>query len=174
MTGKPKVLLFLSIVFAALLGFGVTQAAGVYCTGGPCYGDSSANNMIGTDGWDRMEAYDGRDHLWGMPTGDDLHGGGDGDIIYGNPGNDVIRGQTGNDKVLCNTLECGLDGGNGDDQIHGWVGLDVLIGGPGNDTMYGDDNVDNLYARDGQKDFLYGGEANDWCQVDNIDFYSGC
>jgi len=159
----------------ALACLGSTQAsATIYCTGGPCYGGPAENWMIGTDGWDLIESYDGRDHIWGMPTGDDLHGGADGDIIYGNPGNDVIRGQNGNDWVLCNVDDCGLDGGNGDDEIHGWVGTDVLIGGPGNDEMYGDDQPDRLYARDGQKDFVNGGDANDFCQVDNIDFYQWC
>jgi Ca2+-binding RTX toxin-like protein len=130
--------------------------------------------MIGTDLWDKIESHDGRDHIWGMPTGDDLLGGADGDIIYGNPGNDVIRGQNGNDWVLCNVADCGLDGGNNDDDIHGWVGTDVLIGGPGNDEMFGGDQPDRLYARDGQRDFVYGGDADDFCQVDDYDFYQWC
>ena len=97
--------------------------------GGHAAGDtlSSIENLIGSDGNDRL-------------TGDDsLDGGDDDDIIYGGAGTDIMGGGDGDDW-LCGGQGQGdwLVGGDGDDRLYGGDGYaDVLIGGAGADVLNG-------------------------------------
>lgn len=155
--------------------FGITSAgAAIYCGGGVCNGTNSGEFLIGSSGWDDIYGKGGSDHLYGKQTGDDLRGGDQNDYIEGNPGNDVIRGQKGNDSRICNTLDCGLMGGNGNDLIFGFDGRDTLEGGAGEDVMEGNNNDDIFRAYDNKRDVIYGGHGNDICIVDSKDVYYSC
>jgi Ca2+-binding RTX toxin-like protein len=60
-------------------------------------------------------------------------------------------------------------GGYGKDDIYGGYGNDFLDGGPGEDTLKGGWGGDTLYARDGERDFLSGGEDYDVAYIDPDD-----
>lgn len=71
-------------------------------------GDSSPNDIVGTDGADVIR---------GLGGGDDL---------YGRAGNDIIRGGAGRDDI---------EGEEGNDRLFGGPGEDDIYGGPGNDRI---------------------------------------
>ena len=64
---------------------------------------------------------------------DRLIGGGGNDSLTGGAGNDTLAGDAGNDT---------LDGGAGNDSLDGGTGNDSIIGGDGNDTANGGDGND--------------------------------
>jgi len=174
-SSRSRVLYVASLVFACLAGVGFAHATGaINCPGGYCAGTAKNNEMYGTTTYDMIESLAGNDKVWGRATGDDLHGGADGDYIEGNAGNDVIRGQLGNDRAVCDGVECGLNGGQGDDVIYGFDGNDTLFGGDGNDILNGDNHNDNLRAYDGLQDLVFGGAGTNVCSVDARDIYVGC
>ena len=82
------------------------------------------------------------------------------ETITGSAANDVLVGLGGNDVLY---------GKRGNDVIRGGIGNDRLYGGPGRDYMLGEPGNDRLYARDGQRDTVYGGPGFDEAWVDGLD-----
>ena len=65
------------------------------------------------------------------------------------------------------------NGERGDDRISGYSYRDVLIGGRGRDRIYGEDGRDYINARDGQRDYVDGGDGRDTARVDRKDIVIG-
>ena len=63
----------------------------------------------------------------------------------------------------------GIFAGAGNDTVWGGYGDDFIDGGAGNDILMGGWGADTLYARDGQKDYLSGGEGYDKAYIDPDD-----
>ena len=129
-------------------------------------GERGEADTVGTDiegvlgGWssDTLLGNGRPNYLAGGPGGDLVVGAGGGDVLYGNRGNDKIVGGRGWD---------GIDGGSGNDTIRcgggadgcqGGPGADVITGGPGTDNLNGGAGNDTLYARDRNRDEVYGGD----------------
>lgn len=87
----------------------------------------------------------------GSDKNDTLVGSGANDVLLGRGGNDSLNGRGGNDV---------LQGGIGNDRLTGGSGRDYLVGGPGNDF---------LYARDGERDTVFGSPGFDEAWVDRFD-----
>lgn len=132
-------------------------------------GDEGNNVLAGNDGNDRLDGRDGDDHLIGGAGNDRLHGGngaddldgGDGnDRLIGGAGDDDLDGGVGNDRLSGGTGNDDLSGGLGNDNLHGGSGQDVLDGGDGNDRLNGGSGNDVL--KDGAgNDRVYGGNGDD-------------
>ncbi|MEZ6095752.1 MAG: calcium-binding protein [Pirellulaceae bacterium] len=71
----------------------------------------------------------------------------------------------GNDRLL---------GDSGQDEIHGGEGIDIIQAGIGNDTVYGDEGDDSIYLGEGD-DYAEAGDGNDFLIGDagNDDVYLG-
>jgi Ca2+-binding RTX toxin-like protein len=89
-------------------------------------GNSSSNDIFGTDFGDVLLGLGGNDNLRGQ-DGDDTLDGGD--------GNDRLFGEAGQDSLV---------GGAGDDDLDGGAGADVLKGGAGNDEYAIADAADTI------------------------------
>ena len=109
----------------------------------------------------------------GSAGADGFDGGGGGDEIHGAGGNDDLAGGGGNDRVF---------GDAGDDVVEGTYDTDTVDGGPGMDRIYGDiagcsvfcsPDVDQLFARDGQRDIVNCGGPGT-AQVDQLDLVGRC
>jgi Ca2+-binding RTX toxin-like protein len=87
----------------------------------------------------------------GSDTSDTMTGTGANDVLLGRGGNDKLDGRAGNDV---------LRGGIGNDRLTGGRGRDYMVGGPGNDM---------LFARDGERDTVFGGPGFDEAWVDRSD-----
>ena len=98
--------------------------------------------------------------LAGTDEKDVLRGGPGGDFIFGNGGDDRISGLTGADQI---------DGGPGRDFLRGGSGNDRIVGGAGGDRLHGGRGRDRLFARDGARDWLFGGPGVDTARVDHRD-----
>jgi Ca2+-binding RTX toxin-like protein len=109
------------------------------------------NQVVGTDGPDRLKATTGFDIICGFGGDDVLIGGGGGDVLLGGAGNDRLLGGSANDV---------LRGGEGNDRLAGGLGADELWGEAGDDRLDGGDNVDSLHGGPG-RDRLLGGSGND-------------
>ncbi len=81
------------------------------------------NDIIDTDGEDRLRGTDNADRIFGLD------------------GDDRMRGRDGNDELF---------GGSGDDRMRGDDGDDTLIGGPGNDVLFGNDGSDTFVLAVGE------------------------
>lgn len=86
--------------------------------------------------------------LEGRRGNDDLRGGRAPEHLRGGGGNDIVRGRRGRDTIT---------GGRGRDRLIGGRGSDRLAGGGGNDL---------LFARDGRRDRLDGGDGLDIARID--------
>ncbi len=102
--------------------------------GGP--GDDTLTLRYGD--WNQVEGGDGDDHLFGGTRVD---------LLIGGPGRDVLDGRAGND-----TLHDGAaaDPDGEDDVLLGGPGVDALYSHGGVDRLEGGDDLDYLYARDGE------------------------
>ena len=87
----------------------------------------------------------------GSDTSDTMIGTNANDVLLGRGGNDKLDGRGGNDV---------LQGGPGNDRLTGGRGRDYFVGGPGNDM---------LFARDGERDTVFGGPGFDEAWVDRSD-----
>jgi len=116
--------------------------------------------VVGSAGYDDIQAGDGRDvvvgrggggSLWSGPRADAVVGGSGQDRIFGGMGNDALHGKREDDRVVGMPGNDLLLGGFGTDTMEGRDGNDLMFGGPGPDTMFGGMN----------DDVLCGGTAND-------------
>jgi len=90
---------------------------------------------------------------------DRLDGGTGDDVLYAGKGNDRLFGADGNDSLL---------GGDGFDVLYGGAGSDVLVGGGDTDFLKGGVGADQIFARDGQLDFICS-DKRDTVEKDDID-----
>src|SRR5206468_3296742 len=131
-----------------------------------------------------IDAGPGNDNPIDGGEGDDvIHGGSGNDVLIGGRGNDTLDGGLGDDDFEGIPGE-GLFGGNppsqgaGQDYLEGGNGDDALTGGPDVDTFYGEDpscasnsctGRDQIFARDGNPEFVACGPGIDAAQVDGND-----
>lgn len=93
---------------------------------------------------------------------------------YGGPGNDTItlrgdtidarvNGEEDNDVLVAMDNNYGviLFGGVGDDRLYGSKFNDVMFDGPGRDFVFGLGGHDEFDSRDGEPDWVMGGDGND-------------
>jgi hypothetical protein len=73
----------------------------VVCTGGSCSGSNANELIIGTTGYDEIDAKNGTDCVVGGGGDDDLNGGNDDDVIIGAAGNDTLDGGPKKDTDIC-------------------------------------------------------------------------
>ena len=92
----------------------------------------SIENVVGSQGNNRIVGNGAANVLDGMAGNDTLSGGGGGDSLFGGAGIDNLNGDAGNDI---------LNGGAGNDAMNGGAGLDTFVfaDGFGNDTIRGFD-----------------------------------
>jgi dipeptidyl aminopeptidase/acylaminoacyl peptidase len=79
------------------------------------------------------------------------------DLLVGGDGNNTLCGEGGNDTLIGGGSNDRLVGGSGDDYLAGGGGSDLYAGGPG------DDRID---ARDGNEDWVAGGDGRDTALLD--------
>lgn len=128
----------------------------------------------------------GKDTIYGDGGSDHIEGGTEDDIILGDDnktrllgkfhGNDTIYAGDGNDQIWGSGGNDTIYGGRGDDYIDGDArkenleeernGADTLHGGDGKDTIFGGGNGENTIAGAGKKDYLYGGQGDDYLHGD--------
>jgi len=77
-------------------------------------------------------------------------------------GNDVLLGSA------C-TVAVVFFGEAGNDRLYGSPYGDVLDGGAGRDVMNGLGGDDQFYARDGETDWILGGDGNDTAICDDLE-----
>lgn len=126
----------------------------------PGFKDDPRNQIVGTDGDDRLEGTDGDDIICGLDGNDTIFGFGGNDILVGGAGNDDIRGAAGNDQARGGGGRDILRGGGGNDTLKSGAGKDIARGGGGNDVIRGGKGNDTLAGGKG-KDRLFGGGGND-------------
>ena len=93
---------------------------------------------------------------------------------YGGPGDDQVsiagncidaqvEGNDGNDVIwaLDNNYGVVLFGGAGNDRLYGSRFNDVIFDGAGSDFVFGLDGNDELHSRDGEGDWVMGGDGDD-------------
>jgi Ca2+-binding RTX toxin-like protein len=134
--------------------------------GAPGENDLIANDIEEVDGGqadDTMTGNDGPNVLVGADGNDTIDGRGGADTLDGTMGNDTVLGRGGADTVA---------GGHGDD---------LVDGGPGQDNIYGEyaigcstlmaciGGADEIRARDGERDLISCGVADDHAVIDSID-----
>lgn len=109
-----------------------------------------ADNLVGTEGDDSINALSGNDTVSGLGGNDTLNGQGGSDLIEGNADNDVLRGGGQSDTLI---------GGNGSDTVVGNNGNDVLIGvDPEGDIGVGERDI--LRGNSGADTFVLGDSLN--------------
>lgn len=98
--------------------------------------------------------------------------GGDGDdyiSLAGDCFSAQVEGGDGNDILWALDSRAGvvLSGGPGNDRLYGSPFNDVLFDGPGTDFVFGMAGNDEFDSRDGERDWIVGGDGNDtlWCDV---------
>ncbi len=99
--------------------------------------DSVANieNVIGSDGNDRINGAGDNNQLDGGAGNDRLNGRGGDDTLIGGAGNDRLNGGSGNDVLVDGEGNDRISGGNGNDTVIAGSGRDVFNGGRGFDTI---------------------------------------
>ncbi|SLN15220.1 Poly(beta-D-mannuronate) C5 epimerase 5 [Aquimixticola soesokkakensis] len=101
---------------------------------GPLAATASADQIVGMEAEDFIDAAAGNDMVWGR-GGDDIVYAMDGDdCVYGGAGNDTIFGGSGNDTLW---------GERGSDTLRGEAGSDLLVGGTYRAGY--DDLIDDVY-----------------------------
>lgn len=73
----------------------------VVCSGGSCSGSNANDLIIGTNGYDEIDAKNGTDCVVGGDGDDNLNGGNDDDVIIGAGGNDTLDGGRKKDTDIC-------------------------------------------------------------------------
>ncbi|MDP8933603.1 MAG: calcium-binding protein, partial [Cyanobacteriota bacterium] len=127
------------------------------------------NNIVGSEGDDKITAGKGQDKIIGGKGKDTIKGGdGDDDIDSGDDDDDIevslgknkIKAGKGNDKVKGGNDADDIDGGDDNDNIEAGMGDDTVIGGAGNDTLTGNEGDDTLEGGLGTNN-LIGGSGRD-------------
>jgi Ca2+-binding RTX toxin-like protein len=134
-------------------------------------GAPGENDLIGTDveevdggqADDTMTGNDGSNVLVGADGNDSLRGGAGGDVLDGTMGNDTVLGESGADTVAGGHGDDLVDGGAGQDNIYGEyaIGCSTLMACIG--------GADEIRARDGERDLVSCGVADDHALIDRID-----
>jgi len=106
--------------------------------------------IVGTAGYDDIDARGGDDIICARGGDDDIQGDSGNDIIEGGGGDDTIQGDDGDDE---------LHGGEGNDELQGDSGADILCGDAGNDEINGNSESDRISGGDG--DDIIDAGAND-------------
>ena len=86
--------------------------------------------------------------------------------VHGGDGNDMLLGSACTAPVF-------LFGESGNDRLYGSAYGDILDGGAGRDTMFGLGGDDQLYARDGETDWVLGGDGTDTAICDEGETSTG-
>lgn len=140
-------------------------------------GSSNDDTLLGEDGNDTLNGGDGNDDLRGQNGNDDLRGGNGNDELEGDDGNDTLNGQAGSDTASYANAKGGiwanlnvLDGfetrGAGVDT---YISIENLRGSNFNDRLWGDDQVNTVWAGQGDdivdarggNDTVFGGDGDD-------------
>jgi Ca2+-binding RTX toxin-like protein len=133
------------------------------------FGNVDANKLVGRGGDDHIDGGAGDDTITGGGGTNTLIGGAGIDTITGGNGVDTIDGGLGNDKITAGNGDDDISGGDGDDTIDAGGGDDTIAGGSGNDTITagdGDNTItggsgtDTITAGDGD-DTIDGGDGTD-------------
>jgi len=105
----------------------------------PNTGTAGADNLIGGNTSDTIEAYGGNDRVVGMGGNDSLFGGSGNDELVGNNGNDVINGGANNDAIYGGAgTDKAVFSGNSASYTVVAVGGGYRVSGPdGTDTVLG-------------------------------------
>ncbi|MEL7330660.1 MAG: histidine phosphatase family protein, partial [Cyanobacteria bacterium J06560_2] len=127
------------------------------------------NELLGTNGRDRLFGTEGNDTISVLAGNDGVFGGSGNDIISGGSGNDRIFGGEGNDTINGDSEQDKLFGGAGNDIIDGGSERDRLFGESGNDFLSGGSERDAIFGGDGndtidggsERDRLFGDAGND-------------
>jgi cysteine-rich repeat protein len=114
-------------------------------------GDSSNDDIVGTEDADRISTVGGEDTVHAGAGTDCVNGGSFDDHLFGEQDDDRLIGEGGNDL---------LDGGDGDDELNGGSNNDSLYGRNDDDRLFGEAGDDLLDGGDGD-DYLNGGSNND-------------
>ena len=134
--------------------------------GAPGENDLIANDIEEVDGGqgnDTMTGNDGPNVLVGADGNDTIDGGAGDDTLDGTMGNDTVLGRTGADTVAGGHGDDFVDGGPGQDNIYGEYALGC------SDLMACVGGADEIRARDGERDLISCGVADDHAVIDRID-----
>jgi Ca2+-binding RTX toxin-like protein len=108
-------------------------------------------------------------HLRNSFRGEAYGGGGDDSIsLAGDCIDAQVEGGGGNDTIwaLENNYGVVLFGGFGNDRLYGSRFDDVIFDGPGTDFVFGLDGDDEIISRDGELDWIMGGDGDDTLWAD--------
>jgi Ca2+-binding RTX toxin-like protein len=98
---KRAILLLTTMLATLVVASGVALAATINCpNNGTCYGNTSSDILIGTDGYNIMYAKAGDDQLYGLGGFDTLYGEGGADLLHGDAAVDRLFGGPGNDTSV--------------------------------------------------------------------------
>ena len=134
-------------------------------------GAPGENDLISND-IEEVDGGPGYDTMTGNAGPNVLVGADGNDTVTGGAGGDTLDGTMGSDKVF---------GGAGADTVAGGHGDDLVDGGPGQDNIYGEyalgcsnlmaciGGADEIRARDGERDLISCGVADDHAVIDRID-----
>jgi hypothetical protein len=145
-------------------------------TGSWCYGTGGNNDVRKIHSGTPTDALAGSDMGW-VTNGDPgsyVEGSGGQDYLEGDELVDTIKGGPGSDWWDCGGRDCGLQGSGGLDDIYGGDDADLLTGGSDTDTLRGEVGWDKIFADDGTRDYVHGGDGTDQCNVDTHDQVDGC
>jgi RTX calcium-binding nonapeptide repeat (4 copies) len=125
---------------------------------------SDIENILGTSGNDSFNGSPGPDGFDGAGGSDDIHGAGGNDNLTGNGGDDSVFGDAGNDQV---------EGSYGTDSVTGGAGTDKIYGDTASCSVFCEPDVDQLFARDGERDVVNCGGPG-VAQIDQLDIAGNC
>lgn len=130
--------------------------------GGYAAGDHliSVENVIGGNFNDILIGSSSANQISGGLGDDKMYGGGGNDLLDGSKGDDAMFGGDGADTLSGGDSNDGLFGEAGDDVVYAGNGHDYVEGGIGNDVLWGEAGDDNVLAGAGD-DFVVLGTGND-------------
>src|SRR5689334_12644342 len=152
-------------------------------------GGRGPDNLVGDDAGNVLDGWRNGDTVTGG-AGDDLLVDSIGecfaneaaDSYYGGPGIDTVSYAGRVDDLELSLDDLPNDGHPGEgDNVHSDV--ENLVGGCGNDVIRGDDSAnvlvgnsgnDEIFSRDGVRDYVECGDGNDIAHVDSQDVTTGC
>lgn len=102
----------------------------------PCFGSSTGDRIVGTNGDDTIMAQSGRDFVNARSGSDIVYGG------SGSDGDEYAAGGLFGDSPGTK----GNSGRDGDDRIYGGAGRDMLYGFGGSDVLIGGGKADYIFA----------------------------